>query len=235
MHADESDNEQGYRLRTPIEIETEFLTALTRVREYERLDALLEILKPLLRDGSFLQIGLTQFYGKQSEQRIVELFRGLSSGHKAVLKIVTELTAHIAGTEPSLVLIDEPETHLHPPLLAAFLKSLRACLERFDGYAVIATHSPVVLQETPGRFVHVLRRMANQSKVLPVSIETFGESIGLITQEVFNLGDGSPDWHGSLRSLARRRGLDEIEQMFGKPLGFAARSYVLSIREEADE
>jgi hypothetical protein len=231
----QQDVEPSYRLRTPREIEREFLSALGRVREAERLDALLDILKPLLRDPSFQRIGLTQLYANHDDDDIGELFRELSSGHKVVLKIVTELTAHISGTEPTLVLIDEPETHLHPPLLAAFLKSVRACLERFDGYAVIATHSPVVLQETPARYVNVLRRTANQSRVVAASIETFAESIGVITQEVFNLGDGTTDWHETLRLLAKRNTFDEIEQMFGRHLGFAARSYVLSVRDEDDE
>jgi predicted ATP-binding protein involved in virulence len=166
---------------------------------------------------------------------LIEIFRGLSSGHKAVLKIITELTAHVSGTEPSLVLIDEPETHLHPPLLAALLKSVRACLETFDGYAVITTHSPVVLQELPARYVQVLRRSAEQNRVVAPSIETFAENIGVITQEIFNLGDGSTDWHATLRDLARRHSLEEIEELFGEKLGFTARSYVLSIRDEMEE
>ena len=228
---------QAYRLKTPGEIEGEFTVALNRVRKADRLEALLEVLKPLLLDASFQRIGLTQLYaeGNNDDSDTVKLFRGLSSGHKVVVKIITELTAHIGETEPTLVLIDEPETHLHPPLLAAFLKSVRICLERFDGYAVIATHSPVVLQETPSRFVHVLRRTSDQTQVDSSSIETFGENISVITQEVFNLDDGATDWHDTLRKLARRRDLQEIEEMFGRPLGFAARSEVLSIRDEADE
>lgn len=66
-------------------------------------------------------------------------------------------------------------------------------------------------------------------------METFAESIGVITQEVFNLGDGSTDWHETLRALARRNTLEEIEEAFGRKLGFAARSYVLSIRDEMEE
>ena len=227
--------EQAYRLRTPAEIEAEFLAALQRVREAGRLGALLDILKPPLRDPSFQRIGLTQLYANRDDDETSELFRALSSGHKVVLKIATELTAHIAGSEPTLVLIDEPETHLHPPLLAAFLKSVRICLETFDGYAVIATHSPVVLQETPARYVHMLRRAADQSRIVATSIETFAESIGVITQEVFNLGDGTTDWHDTLRALAQRFDLEEIERMFGRQLGFAARSYILSARDEIDE
>jgi len=226
--------EHTYRLRTPEETEQEFLAALRRVRRAGRLDALLDILKPLLRDPSFQRIGLTQLYTNRDDDELGVLFRQLSSGHKVVLKIVTELTAHIAGSEPTLVLIDEPETHLHPPLLAAFLKSVRACLERFDGYAVVATHSPVVLQETPARYVHVLRRAADHSRVVAPAIETFAENIGVITQDVFNLGDGTTDWHDTLCTLAKRHDLEEIEKMFDRPLGFAARSYVLSARDEDD-
>ncbi|TBZ20997.1 AAA family ATPase [Rhizobium leguminosarum] len=232
---DSPNGEQAYRLRTPAEVEAEFLGALARVRRADRLDDLLEILKPLLRDPSFQRIGLTQFYSNRDDDELGELFRGLSSGHKVVLKIITELTAHISGSAPTLVLIDEPETHLHPPLLAAFLKSTRACLETFDGYAIIATHSPVVLQETPARYVQVLRRTADQNRAVAPSIETFAESIGVITQEVFNLGDGTTDWHETLRALAYRHTLEDIEEMFGLKLGFAARSYVLSVRDEIEE
>jgi len=228
-------NEQTYRLLTTAEIEADFLSALERVRSADRLENLLDFLKPLLRDPSFQSIGLTQIYANSDCEELGELFRGLSSGHKVVLKIVTELTAHISGSEPTLVLIDEPETHLHPPLLAAFLKSVRACLETFDGYAVIATHSPVVLQETPAKYVQMLRRTADHNRVTALSMETFAESIGVITQEVFNLGDGSTDWHETLNTLARRKTLEEIEEAFGRRLGFAARSYILSIRDEIAE
>jgi len=226
---------QTYRLRTPDEVEAEFLAALNRVRTAERLDALLEILKPLLHDASFQRIGLTKLYHSEDDRRLAELFRGLSSGHKIVLKIVTELTAHIHGSEPTLVLIDEPETHLHPPLLAALLKSVRACLDQFDGYAVVATHSPVVLQETPSRFVNVLRRVGDNTHAISATIETFGESIGVITQDVFNLDDGTTDWHDTLRKVARRRSIEEIEQLFDRRLGFAARSYVVSVQDDDDE
>lgn len=205
------------------------------MREADRLEDLLEVLKPLLRDPSFQRIGLTHLYANHEDDDLGELFRELSSGRKYVLKIVAELTAHISGSEPTLVLIDEPETHLHPPLRAAFLKSVRACLDAFDGYAIIATHSPVVLQETPAKYVRVLRRAGDNNRILTPSIETFAENIGVITQDVFNLGDGSTDWHKTLRAPARRNTLEEIEELFDRNLGFAARSYVLSIRDEIEE
>ena len=49
--------------------------------------------------------------------------------------------------EKFLVLIDEPECHLHPPLLASFIQCLSYLLRERNAIAIIATHSPVVLQE----------------------------------------------------------------------------------------
>ncbi len=152
-----SQSQKNFRLRTPDEIEQEFLSAINRIRESARLDALVVVLEPLLKDASFQRIGLTQLYSESSDRDITTMFRELSSGHKIVLKIIIDLAANMDESKKSLVLIDEPETHLHPPLLATLLKSIRLCLEYFDGYAVIATHSPVVLQETPPQTYHILR------------------------------------------------------------------------------
>jgi predicted ATPase len=224
-----------YRLRTPDEIQKEFITAFERVHDADRSDALVRIIRPLLMDASFQRIGLSSTFASSSTRELRKLFRSLSSGHKIVLKILVDMAAHMDGTKPTLVLLDEPETHLHPPLLAAMLQSVRACLDEFNGYAIVATHSPVVLQETPSRYVHVLKRMGFETSAVPVSIETFGENVGVITQDVFNLDDGSTDWHDTLRRLAKKHTLEEIEARLGRRLGFAARSYVLSLMQDAED
>ena len=76
-----------------------------------------------------------------------QIYRGLSSGHKIVLLSITKLVENME--EKTLVLMDEPEAHLHPPLLAAFVRALSDLLINRNGVAIIATHSPVVLQEVP--------------------------------------------------------------------------------------
>jgi predicted ATP-dependent endonuclease of OLD family len=60
--------------------------------------------------------------------------------------------------ERTLILLDEPESHLHPPLLSAFIRALSDLLVKRNGVAVIATHSPVVLQEVPKSCAWKLRR-----------------------------------------------------------------------------
>jgi predicted ATP-dependent endonuclease of OLD family len=70
----------------------------------------------------------------------------MSSGHAIVLLTITRLVATVE--EKTLVLLDEPESHLHPPLLSAFIRALSDLLYDRNGVAIIATHSPVVLQES---------------------------------------------------------------------------------------
>jgi ABC-type transport system involved in cytochrome c biogenesis ATPase subunit len=52
------------------------------------------------------------------------VFEHWSSGQKIVVQIAARLVAHI--TPRSLVLIDEPETHLHQPLIAALMHTVLA-------------------------------------------------------------------------------------------------------------
>jgi len=221
--------EDAYRLKSMKEIDQDFLEALKRIRRENRMSVLLDVLMPLLKDVSFQRIGITDIYAHDDERKLLTVYQGLSSGHKVVTKMMAELTAHLDDAHPTLVLIDEPETHLHPPLLAALLKSVRLCLDHFDGYAIISTHSPVVVQETPSKYVQILKRVGEKSKIVSPSIETFGENISVITEEIFNLDDNSTDWHDTLRLLSKSYDTSEIEELFGRRLGFVARSYIASL------
>jgi predicted ATP-dependent endonuclease of OLD family len=69
----------------------------------------------------------------------LSLFNKLSSGHKVVLLTTTRLVETVE--ERTLVLLDEPEAHLHPPLLAAFVRALSDLLINRNGVAIIATPS----------------------------------------------------------------------------------------------
>lgn len=114
-----------------------------------------------------------------------EKFRELSSGHQVVLLTVTSLVARLE--ERTLVLIDEPEGHLHPPLLSAFVRALSQILSEQNSFAIIATHSPVVVQEVPANCVHLMKRTGNEIRLRRPYIETFGENVGVLTREVFGL------------------------------------------------
>jgi len=60
--------------------------------------------------------------------------------------------------------------------VAALLSSVQVALEVNDSFAVISTHSPVVVQELPGRNVLLLRRAGNLARVEAPEIETLAST-----------------------------------------------------------
>jgi predicted ATPase len=151
-----------------------------------------------------------------------EIFDGLSSGHKLVLLMMTRLVR--AVRERTLVLLDEPETHLHPPLLAALTRALSDLLADRNGMAVIATHSPVVLQEVPASCVWRMFRNGAELTASRPTMETYGESVGELTHEAFGLETTSTGFHAAIAEAVEEGGsYEEIAARF-TGLGSEARS-----------
>jgi predicted ATPase len=142
-------------------------------------------LRTLESDPIFEEADVTAFLEVDADdlgRQAGRLFRRLSSGHKIVLLTITKLVERVE--ERTLVLMDEPEAHLHPPLLAALIRAVSDLLINRNGVAVVATHSPVVLQEVPRSCVWKLRRHGGGAVVERPEIETFAENIGRLTHEV---------------------------------------------------
>lgn len=221
------DRQAKTRLKSAEQLADEYARTVQAIFDAGRSTLLLRVLRPLLADPSFSDIP------DQSPIELLALepkstFMGWSTGLKIVLHATTTL---VARTErKSIVLIDEPESHLHPPLLAAFMHSVRLLLEANDAFAVVATHSPVVVQETLGRHVSVLNRIGDVITILPPRIETYGESIGELTDEVFRLHPGATDFHATLKAMVDV-GLttEQIDGRFDRGLSLQARAYVMSL------
>ena len=80
-----------------------------------------------------------------------EAFAG--SGEVAVVSSVVKLLSADAG---ALVLLDEPETSLHPGAQRRFLQFLLECVVKKKMQIIISTHSPEFLDELPDRAIKVL-------------------------------------------------------------------------------
>ena len=83
-----------------------------------------------------------------------ERFLSLSTGHKFFIHAYARLLAYM--DDNCLLLFDEPENHLHPPLLSFMMAEIRKLLARTHSVMFIATHSPVILQETFAKNVFVV-------------------------------------------------------------------------------
>ncbi|MBL6444696.1 AAA family ATPase [Fulvivirga sp. 29W222] len=137
---------------------------------------------PIFRDLDFCSKNLSE---SSDKLKVFKVFDMLSSGHRIVLLTITRLVELV--DEKTLVLIDEPENHLHPPLLSSFIRSLSDLLIRRNGVALVATHSPVVLQEVPGYCTTKIDRVGSIYNFNRPKIETYAENIDVLTREIFGL------------------------------------------------
>jgi predicted ATPase len=166
----------------------------------------LRALRLLEADPIFADAGIADLVEAEDKQaddvfrQLGATFKLLSSGHKIVLLTITRLVETVE--EKSLVLLDEPEAHLHPPLLSAFVRALSDLLTNRNGMAIIATHSPVVLQEVPRSCVWKLHRSGHNLTAERPQLETFGENVGTLTDDVFGLEVTATGFHTMLAEAA---------------------------------
>ncbi len=108
----------------------------------------------------------------------------LSSGQLTFFKFALLCCLYIENG--SFVLMDEPETHMHPNMISDFVELLDYLLEHTGSHAILATHSAYFVREVPKEQVHVFQQLENRG----VSIEqprlrTFGATVDSISQFVF--------------------------------------------------
>lgn len=194
-----------------------------------KLDRWRKALSVLEADPIFREANIAALADESDDEALkgeaARVFAKLSSGHKIVLLTITRLVETVE--EKTLVLLDEPEAHLHPPLLSAFVRSLSDLLSNRNGVALIATHSPVVLQEVPKKCVWKLRRSGREVAIERPDIQTFGENVGILTREVFGLEVTDSGFHQLLAQAVKvLPDYDEVLESFNEQLGAEARAIV---------
>lgn len=141
-----------------------------------------------------------------SEQRILQQFASidvkkeplrviggegypLSSGELSFLKFAAQASLHIENG--SLLLLDEPETHLHPNFISRFVSLLDSLLESTGSAAIIATHSAYFVREVFREQVTILDMDNDQTvRAQRPKLRTFGADVGAISYFVF--GEDEP-------------------------------------------
>lgn len=161
------------------------------------------------------------------------VFDNLSSGHQIILLSITKIVELIV--EKTLIVIDEPETHLHPPLLSAFVRAISDITITQNAVAILATHSPVVLQEVPKSCVSIIRKYGNQLFIQRPRFETFGENVAVLTEEVFGLEIPKTGFHTLLRKIVEEnRNYDEVLDRFQNELSIEAKSIIRTYLNELE-
>jgi predicted ATPase len=96
-------------------------------------DLVIEATSPTVVYGSFVQSGHDQ---PVPASRVAD-------GHMHMLVLLTALFS--GGPNGGLVLLDEPETSLHPWALAVLAEAIQHAADQWRRQVIVATHSPVLL------------------------------------------------------------------------------------------
>ncbi|WP_134656575.1 AAA family ATPase [Xanthomonas fragariae] len=191
----------------------------------------LECISILESDPNFAEMGLARLFEvkNQTSEVITTLFMlKISSGHAIVLLTLTKLIESVE--EKTLVLIDEPESHLHPPLLSAFVRALSHLLTTENAVAIVATHSPVLLQEVPRDCAWILSRSRLVSSADRPAIETFGGNLGVLTREAFKFEVSKSGFHSMLAtSVASGKGFDELMAEYEGKVAMEGQAILMSM------
>lgn len=224
-------------LKTLGEIHQEYLRGLALcMSQPGKKSRWLNAIANLESDENFADMELPRLMdlaGHDFNSKALELIVRMSSGHAIVLLTITKLVATVE--EKTLVVIDEPESHLHPPLLSAFLRALSELLLDRNGVAIIATHSPVVLQEIPSSCSWKINRSRLVIGTERPETQTFGENVGVLTREVFGLEVSKSGFHKMLKvSVAAGGTFEQVMHEYGGQLGFEAQAIVRALIASRD-
>ena len=154
----------------------------------------------------------------------------LSSGQRSIFRFALHFIAH-AGVG-TLLIIDEPETYLHPNLISDFMMLLYSILEQTRSVAIVATHSAYVVRETPTHCVHVLKKVDEVVTSHHVYAKTLGASISELSYAVF--GDSTVSaYHQKISEEVSRSGLS-FEQVIRSYGDIFSASMLVEIRSRLE-
>lgn len=118
---------------------------------------------------------------------------------------------HIIPVMP-VIIIDEPENSLHPPYVSALLKILNIfCKVNMYGCSIMATHSPIVLQEFTSDMVRIVERAPEEKTVFKrPDFETYGENIGILTDRIFGRDPLNTGFRQTLKNIVSSLSENEL-------------------------
>lgn len=116
---------------------------LDKIQTKKRLDALLDLIDPIcagnLEEGTMLEYRFKLRSGKSME------LKNVSAGIKTFI-IIKTLLQQGALVEGGLLILDEPEVHLHPQWQLVFAELIVLLQKEFHLHVLLTTHSPYFLE-----------------------------------------------------------------------------------------
>jgi predicted ATPase len=156
---------------------------------------LIENLKSLLSDYKFKQ----EIDEDKTRNDIRSILKELSSGQNSMLSVFANVFAEIRFN--SLLLMDEPETHLHPQAISKLMKMLLEILEYYKSFCILATHSPLIIRELTSDCVYVMDAIGTNRSVRFIGTESLGANLTTLTNEIFGINDENSYYVEKIKAL----------------------------------
>lgn len=135
-----------------------------------------EMLEDLFENGSIFKYNVYKDY-----------YDKMSSGQTMLTNLIIDITANVRSN--CLIMIDEPEVHLHPNAITQIINVVNLVCERFSSCCIMATHSPLVIQSLLSRNVLIMERDVDGMPVVrQMRVESLGENLTTINEEIFSNG-----------------------------------------------
>lgn len=109
----------------------------------------------------------------------------LSSGELGTLIRLTKLVSEVK--QNSIVLIDEPELHLHPSWMVSYIPRLKKLFDNYNCHFIIATHSPLLVSNLHKDDVIVLQKDSRGIIAKNAETGTFGVEVDKVLSQIFDV------------------------------------------------
>ena len=145
-------------------------------------------------------------YVDVDEKGLLDFCERASSGETMFLYSISAIMARIRSD--SLIIMDEPEQHLHPSAVTALMHSLYRILDKYESYAIISTHSPYIIRELVSPNVMIFKRFEGGLSVKRIGIESFGEDVSVLSDVVFGNMSDEKRYERFIEDVVKRNNYD---------------------------
>lgn len=161
------------------------LNSINEIEKHDRTESVKEVLENMLPESILNKLFVINSNETVSFYRrsLKEILRKTSSGETCLLITFCDVMAKLR--QDTLLLLDEPETHLHPRAVMNMMNTLYDLLEKFNSYAIVATHSALVIREVMAECVYKIKRVGNVPIVGRIKSESLGANLDELNEEIF--------------------------------------------------